>query len=206
MTFPDLFYKLGPVGWPLLILSFIAVILLIERTLYFARIRTGTAEEFHNIDREYLKKLANQKCNLSHPITLALNTYEAPAAQRDETLRIWLRTYASKLKYGLRFMMLIAVISPLLGLLGTVLGMINAFQVIAVQDGPIHPAMLAEGISQAMLTTAVGLTIALPTLLGAHGFRILADRHIESLSVALSRLSLAISNIQTTTPTAQYQA
>ena len=93
--------------------------------------------------------------------------------------------------------MLIAVISPLLGLLGTVLGMINAFQVIAIQDGPIHPAMLAEGISQAMLTTAVGLSIALPTLLGAHGFRILADRHIESLSVALSRLSLAISNTKT---------
>ncbi|MFD2206924.1 MotA/TolQ/ExbB proton channel family protein [Kiloniella antarctica] len=197
MTFPDLFHKLGPVGWPLLIFSFIAVILLIERTLFFARIRTGTTEEFHSVDKGYLEKIAKRKGNLSRPVTLALDTYEAPAAQRDETLKIWLRTYATKLKYGLRFMMLIAVISPLLGLLGTVLGMINAFQVIAVQDGPIHPAMLAEGISQAMLTTAVGLSIALPTLLGAHGFRILADRHIESLSVALSRLSLAISNTKT---------
>lgn len=206
MTFPELFNKLGPVGWPLFIFSFIAVILLLERTIFFGRFRHGTTELFETADRGYLEDLAQKDNELSPAVTVALTTYESPATQREEALKIWLRTYATKLKYGLRLMMLIAVLSPLLGLLGTVLGMINAFQVIAIQDGPIHPAMLAEGISQAMLTTAVGLCIALPTLLGAHGFRILADRHIESLSLSLSRLSLAISKTQYLTPNPQYQA
>ncbi len=196
---PDLFSKLGPVGWPLLGFSFIAVVLLLERLLFFIRLQSRDKTSFANLDRDYLVQLTRQKSPLSQALTIALNNYDAPVAHREEALTIWLRTYSAQIRYGLRFMMLIAVTSPLLGLLGTVLGMIDAFQVIAVQDGPLHPSMLADGVWQAMLTTAVGLSIALPTLLGAHGFRILADRHIENLSLSLSQLSLAISIDQETT-------
>jgi biopolymer transport protein ExbB len=58
----------------------------------------------------------------------------------------------------------IATISPLLGLLGTVLGMIEAFTVLAVQGGGT-PATLGGGISKALITTAAGLTVAIPTIL-----------------------------------------
>jgi len=70
--------------------------------------------------------------------------------------------YLSK---GLRALATVAQISPLLGLLGTVTGMIVAFQEIAVQ-GTGNPSQLADGIGQALVTTAAGLIVAIPTLIG----------------------------------------
>jgi biopolymer transport protein ExbB len=69
----------------------------------------------------------------------------------------------------------IANISPLLGLLGTVWGMIEAFNVIALQ-GVGTPATLGGGISQALITTAAGLTVAIPTILGHRYLTSRADR------------------------------
>ena len=60
-------------------------------------------------------------------------------------------------------------IAPLLGLLGTVLGMIKAFMVIQQMGGKVNAAVLAGGIWEAMLTTALGLSVALPTMV-AHGY------------------------------------
>jgi biopolymer transport protein ExbB len=63
----------------------------------------------------------------------------------------------------------IGSIAPLLGLLGTVLGMIKAFMVIQQMGGKVNAAVLAGGIWEAMLTTALGLTVALPTMV-AHSY------------------------------------
>jgi biopolymer transport protein ExbB len=60
-------------------------------------------------------------------------------------------------------------IAPLLGLLGTVIGMIKAFMVIQEMGGKVNASVLAGGIWEAMLTTAVGLAVALPAML-AHGY------------------------------------
>ncbi len=65
----------------------------------------------------------------------------------------------------------IAAISPMIGLLGTVLGMIQAFNVIAFQTGAVKPILLAGGISKAMVTTAAGLTIAIPAMIFHSYFR-----------------------------------
>ena len=65
-------------------------------------------------------------------------------------------------------MSLIAVISPLLGLTGTVTGMINAFQVIAASQVQVKPSMLAGGIWEALITTAAGLFVAIPTHVACH--------------------------------------
>lgn len=72
---------------------------------------------------------------------------------------------ANKMKRSLRPLQIIAAVSPLLGLLGTVYGMIDAFQKTASSGGTAKTAMLAEGIYEALVTTAAGLTIAIPTLL-----------------------------------------
>lgn len=65
----------------------------------------------------------------------------------------------------------IAAIAPMVGLLGTVLGMIQAFNVIAFQAGAVKPVLLASGISKAMVTTAAGLIIAVPSMLFYAYFR-----------------------------------
>lgn len=65
------------------------------------------------------------------------------------------------------FLELIAMISPLMGLLGTVLGMIQSFQELALAEGAANASLLAAGIWQALLTTAAGLLVAIPAAVGA---------------------------------------
>ena len=72
---------------------------------------------------------------------------------------------ANQLRKYLRLFNGISTISPLLGLLGTVLGMIQAFNSIASSNAMGRPELLAAGISQALLTTAAGLTVAIPALI-----------------------------------------
>lgn len=72
---------------------------------------------------------------------------------------------AAELRRNLRILNGVATVSPLLGLLGTVVGMIHAFNAVATADALGRPELLAKGISQALLTTAAGLTVAIPALL-----------------------------------------
>jgi biopolymer transport protein ExbB len=74
----------------------------------------------------------------------------------------------------------IASISPLLGLLGTVVGMIKVFAVITAQ-GVGDPSVLAEGISEALITTAVGLTVAIPSLMFYRYFRGRVDELVVTM-------------------------
>ena len=74
------------------------------------------------------------------------------------------RHVAHELERFLNTLGTIASISPLLGLLGTVIGMIKVFTVITVQ-GVGDPSVLSEGISEALLTTAAGLSVAIPSLM-----------------------------------------
>ena len=85
---------------------------------------------------------------------------------------------ANGLRSYLRLFNGVATISPLLGLLGTVLGMIGAFNAI-VQSGAMgRPELLAEGISQALLTTAAGLSVAIPALIAYLFFTSRVDRRV----------------------------
>lgn len=69
--------------------------------------------------------------------------------------------------HGIRVLELIAMVSPLLGLLGTVLGMIQSFQELALAQGAANASVLAAGIWQALLTTAAGLIVAIPAAVAA---------------------------------------
>ncbi len=76
---------------------------------------------------------------------------------------------------------IIAVISPMIGLLGTVLGMIQAFNVIAYKAGLGKPTLLAEGISKALVTTAGGLIVAIPAMVAYHFLRSKSQRIMVSI-------------------------
>lgn len=77
-----------------------------------------------------------------------------------------------KIQQSNYWLAVIATLSPLLGLLGTILGMIKAFDVVAVAGELGDVSMVAEGISQALVTTAAGLIIAVPALAAYHMFKI----------------------------------
>ena len=88
-----------------------------------------------------------------------------------------------RMEVSLRGLATVAALAPLLGLLGTVIGMIRAFMVIEGHGSDISPALLAGGIWEALLTTAAGLTVAIPCLM----FHNLFQGRIERVEGELSR-------------------
>jgi biopolymer transport protein ExbB len=97
------------------------------------------------------------------------------AAAREETLRV-ARAGLAEARAGLRALDLVATVAPLLGLLGTVLGMIAAFQALQETGARADPALLAGGIWEALLTTAAGMAVAIPAGVALVWFESVADR------------------------------
>jgi biopolymer transport protein ExbB len=87
---------------------------------------------------------------------------------------------------------IVATVAPIVGLLGTVLGMVDAFNVIAYADGMGNPALLAGGISKALVNTAAGLSVALPALGMHHYFK----HRLATLGLALEKEINALINLQ----------
>lgn len=99
---------------------------------------------------------------------------------RDEVTRI-ARQELEHLRSYLKVLEVIAALSPLLGLLGTVIGMIKAFQSLQVAGAQVDPAVLSGGIWEALLTTAVGLVVAIPTLAMYHWL----DKKVETIRMIM---------------------
>lgn len=166
-------------GWlmaPILLCSVIALAITIER---FYNLREPKIHPQDFVTK--MKKLLNQR-KINEAIAICSNSF-SPISRIMETgiLKIGScrdeikeaiehagKRESSNLRKYLAVLATIAGISPLLGLLGTVTGMIKAFQVIAVK-GVGHPTALAGGISEALITTAAGLVVAIPTLV-AHNY------------------------------------
>ena len=94
----------------------------------------------------------------------------------------------------IRLLELIAMISPLLGLLGTVLGMIQSFQQLELAEGAANASVLAGGIWQALLTTAAGLLVAIPAAVGAGLLSARIERAAQTMESAVGALMLADRN------------
>lgn len=118
------------------------------------------------------RQVRNKRASKSNPLGRVLLAYEANAKAGVETLELKLDEAilkeVPKLERGLNTMKVVAAVAPMLGLLGTVTGMILTFQAITL-FGAGDPKMMAGGISQALITTVLGLTVAIPVLL-LHSF------------------------------------
>lgn len=97
-------------------------------------------------------------------------------------------TFQSQIQYLLD----VAVISPMLGLLGTVFGMMRAFNVVAFDLAKAKPMLLAAGVAEALITTAVGLIIGIPAMMFYAYFRGRASKLLSDLEVASSQVMTAI--------------
>ena len=161
----------GPFMWPLLACSVLIISISIEKS-WFLQNRLispkGLSNKIVNLSEKDLMntKQATEISNLSSLGFLLINCIKYKDLPR-ENLESKIEEKAIEVKYVLerRLSMLgtIATISPLLGLLGTVVGMITAFTGLTETSGA-NPDLLAAGISQALITTAFGLLIAVPGL------------------------------------------
>jgi len=98
------------------------------------------------------------------------------------------RALLAEARAGLRPLELIATIAPLIGLLGTVLGMIEAFQALQETGSRADPAALAGGIWEALLTTAAGMAVAIPASMALTWFESVADRVQADMEDAATRI------------------
>jgi biopolymer transport protein ExbB len=118
--------------------------------------------------RKVSAQLKKDSAGTDNPLGRVLAAYESNRAADTETIELKLSEAALKempgLTKGLLFIKVISVIAPLMGLLGTVTGMIKTFQVITLY-GAGDPKMMAGGISQALVTTVLGLVVAIPMVL-----------------------------------------
>lgn len=93
-----------------------------------------------------------------------------------------------RMRSGFRVLELIGQLAPLLGLFGTVLGMIEAFRALQDAGGDVQPALLAGGIWQALLTTAAGLAVAMPVIAALHALERVVEAQRLAMETALTRL------------------
>ena len=168
-----LLIPLGIMGVPLILCSFISMSIGFERLWFF----TKTWRKRGLIYDELAKELAQYQ--------------QKPKMIRDEILTLSLTQLQNDYERGLYGLKIIGALSPLFGLLGTILGVIKAFQNIATHQGAVSPALIADGLWEAMLTTALGLAIALFALVMMYIFRALALSQLNRFSNLLNRLSLS---------------
>lgn len=161
----------GPIMIPIGLCSVVALAYTVERLLRLNSRALGTggfggellaAVEDGGAERG-LALCHERPSALARVMQAALSAWNAPLLEREKLVEDAGLREVRRLSANLRPLVVVAMIAPLLGLLGTVWGMIVAFSTIALEDGLGKPEMLAGGISQALITTAAGLAIAIPT-------------------------------------------
>ncbi len=205
--FAEHFTSLGLMAWPLLIASCLGLAMILERLLTYAMLPRITRKNLTGLFNEVRQcsncnnsqnKLCNNLCKdkgVRQGIAVLLSHNQSTKAMREEVAGLWLLKQKRALHAWLKPLMLIGILSPMLGLLGTVLGMITMFQDMAVLQGPVTPEVLAGGLWQAMFTTAFGLMIAIPTLAAAHGFGVWANHYVAKLEFALNHTNLLLEGL-----------
>ncbi len=127
---------------------------------------------------------------VAHAVTQLTDARRSRDDAREEAERMARRALADA-RRGLRVLDVIVTIAPLLGLLGTVIGMIAAFQALQQSGSQADPSILAGGIWEALLTTAAGMAVAIPAALAHAWFDGVVDRVAIDLEDLLTRLFLA---------------
>lgn len=173
----EFFIKGGPLMYPLLACSILTVVFGLERGWHYLRAARdgGAPEKIHTLIEER---------KIDQALSLATAAPGPVAAVLAEGLRhngnsrdlleevICLRGAAElkRLNQNLHVLDLIGRMAPLMGLLGTVLGMVAAFRQVAGARGAVDPSLLAGGIWEALITTVAGLCVAIPAMILHHFF------------------------------------
>jgi biopolymer transport protein ExbB len=194
-TLVELFHKGGFVMWPLFICSVVGFAIILERSIFFVRLRFNY-RVFVRVLKELLSagkvSEAITICRKHpHPVSRISELYLKHLkydSMREQLLKREGSFALERVESRLRALAAITHIAPLLGLLGTVLGLVAAFHQIEVLGGQAQPADLAGGIWEALTTTVFGLLIAIPCMAAYHGFESVADRIARRMQFVVSEL------------------
>lgn len=199
------FFKAGGiVMWPLLLCSVIAMTIIIER---FWALRPSKIISTEDIDRarkmaasgkitEPMLEALNNSSIMSKVLATGLASSNSPRHIMKENIEEAGRHAVHGMERYLNALGTIATIAPLLGLLGTVLGMVDVFGSIN-KAGLGNPALLAGGISEALITTVAGLIVAIPALIFHRYFKGRVDNYVVRMEQEALKLVEITNNNRT---------
>ncbi len=188
---PEWFFRGGIAMWPLLVCSIAGLAIILERTWALQRRRIISPELAAAIERrpvtpeqtEVVRVLSESDTTVLGRLVQAMFAHASlPKTENVEVMQALARQIVGRMERGLTTLSLIAELGPLLGLLGTVIGMVQLFEDVA-KKGLGEPAMISRGIYEALTATMTGLSIAIPALIAYMYFR----RRIEVLVLELER-------------------
>jgi biopolymer transport protein ExbB len=182
----EFFLKGGPLMWPILICSIIMVAIVIERLVVFNAKGKDTDHVIKEDKSLVLKKKYSKAAELcdgsGSPVTAVLAASIRVSKVKNVDKEGIIQSVGSKeirkLDKNLRGLAIIANISPLIGLLGTVTGLIKSFIQIQELGGRVDASILAGGIWEALITTAAGLSVAIVSVVFYHYF----EGRVDSIS------------------------
>ena len=169
----------GWVIWLLVALSVISLSVIIYIYLHFKLSGISKITQHAILQGDNTSRFATE---LARIITSSQHLQNK--AMKRESLIANIFDLLNQYRSGFRILEVIASTAPLLGLLGTVLGMIEAFQELAIAGNEINASTLSAGIWKALLTTAAGLIVAVPTLAAWHYF----DRYWENMRIKVNKI------------------
>ncbi len=167
----DMVQNGGPLMWPLALCSVVALAFVVERAIRLRESELGSRRYGRSIvdalaargPAGALAVVSGERRPLGRVLEPALNGNGTGRLEREKAVEDAGAREVQRLSANLKPLMVVGILAPLLGFLGTVFGMIQCFAEISLRQGLAKPEQLAAGISQALITTAAGLCIAIPT-------------------------------------------
>lgn len=191
----------GPVVVLLLGLSVIAVATILFKLWQFGTLKIGASPSAHaaislngNMRRGDRLRLERMPAGLRDIVELASRLKQMQDEDRishaalEDRLMLSASTQINSIQSGFRILESIAQTAPLIGLFGTVLGMITAFKALQQSGNSVDPSILAGGIWVALLTTAVGLGVAMPTSMALTYFESRVEKHKLAIETAVTQV------------------
>jgi biopolymer transport protein ExbB len=192
----ELIGKGGVIMWPIFICSIVALTIAIERFYSLRRVSVDS-REFMDVIRAALRQNriqdAVQVCDetaapIARIVKAGLLKYNRSKTDIRAAIEDAGHLEVPRLERYLPALATVASVAPLLGLLGTVQGMIKCFSIIQQKQGQLNPADLAEGIANALITTFAGLVVAIPTLVVYNYFVSRVDNMILGMEITSSEV------------------
>jgi len=197
----DYMQKGGPLMWLILFCSVLAGAVFLERATYFHRVTVRVGELMRGLSNliqhrrfaEAQMECASTPSPVTRVIQAAILRHDAPRAELKEIVQEAGQLEVPRLERRLGVLATIGFVTPLIGLLGTVVGLIEAFVNISSQSGFASSTDIASGIYQSLLTTAAGLVVAIPCAV-AHSY---LSARINALLHDMERAGIEIVNLIT---------
>lgn len=200
----EFIHRAGPFLWPIVLCSIVGLAIFLERAFVLFRQRSSRSSLVEEVLERVRKReidAAAHLCErdagpLGNVLATLLRALELPTEERDQVVAVSGHRELRRMERGLRGIAVIARVAPLLGLLGTVVGLVQAFIAVSSMKGPPEPAVLANGIWQALLTTVAGLMVAIPAIISHEWLQSRVDEMSFGMEEAVTAVLAAAAPVE----------